>query len=157
MLFLWTITKHGKIWLDGEAFRRIAVNLLPPEFVCREVSFVGDQSLINIYITLPEKDDPRKRLEVTGDFERFFEPTGIAARINWIRETPEEYVSDYPILKKPIFWATAAGGLAAVANLGVRGVLWAAGAALAGYAVSWTILSEEGKNIIKKIAKDFRR
>ncbi|MDR1134222.1 MAG: hypothetical protein LBL05_08655 [Synergistaceae bacterium] len=157
MLFLWTITKHGKIWLDGDAFRRLAVNRLPPEFVCQEVSFVGDQSLMNIYITLPEKDDPQKRLAVTDSFEQFFEPTGIMVHINWIRKTPEEYAAAYPILKKPIFWAAVAGGIAAVANLGIRGVLWAAGAALLGYAVSWLILSDEGKNVIKKIVKDFRR
>ena len=157
MLFLWTITKHGKIWLDGEAFRRIVVNRLPPEFVCQEVSFVGDQSLMNIYITLPEKDDPQKRLAVTDSFEQFFETAGIAANINWIRKTPEEYASAYPILKKPIFWASVVGGIAAVANLGIRGVLWAAGAGLIGYAVSWMILSDEGKKTIKKIVKDFRR
>lgn len=157
MLFLWTVTKHGKIWLDGEVFRGLVVNRLPPEFVCQEVSFVGDQSLMNIYITLPEKDDPQKRLAVADSFERFLEPMGIAAHINWIRKTPEEYASAYPILKKPIFWAAVTGGIAAVANLGILGVLWAAGAALAGYAVSWIILSDEGKKIIKKIAKDFRR
>jgi hypothetical protein len=157
MLFLWTVTKHGKIWLDGEAFRRIVVNRLPPEFVCQEVSFVGDQSLMNIYIALPEKDDPQKRLAITDGFERFFETMGIAAHINWIRKTPEEYASTYPILKKPVFWAAAAGGVAAVANLGIRGVLWATGAALIGYAVSWMILSEDGKNTIKKVLKDFRR
>jgi hypothetical protein len=157
MLFLWTITKHGKIWLDGEAFRRIVVNRLPPEFVCQEVSFVGDQSLMNIYITLPEKDDPQKRLAVTDSFEQFFDTLGIAAHINWIRKTPEEYASAYPILKKPVFWAAVAGGIASVANLGIRGVLWAAGAALIGYAVSWMILSEDGKNIIKKLVRDFRR
>jgi hypothetical protein len=157
MLFLWTTTKHGKIWLDGEAFRRLAVDRLPSEFVCQEVSFVGDQNLMNIYITLPEKDDPQKRLAVTDSFERFFETMGIVAHINWIRKTPEEYASAYPILKKPVFWAAVIGGIGAVANLGIRGVLWAAGAALIGYAVSWMILSVEGKNIIKKIVKDFRR
>jgi hypothetical protein len=112
---------------------------------------------MNIYIALPEKDDPQKRLAVTDSFEQFFDTLGIAAHINWIRKTPEEYASAYPILKKPVFWAVAAGGISAVANLGIRGVLWAAGAALVGYAVSWMILSEEGKNIIKKTVKDFRR
>ncbi|MDR3165055.1 MAG: hypothetical protein LBU13_05715 [Synergistaceae bacterium] len=157
MLFLWTITKHGKIWLDGEAFRRIVVNRLPSEFVCQEVSFVGDQSLLNIYITLPEKDDPQKRFAVTDSFEQFFGSMGITVHINWIRKTPEEYASAYPILKKPIFWAAVAGGISVVANLGIRGVLWAAGGALIGYAVSWMILSDDGKSIIKKITKDFRR
>jgi hypothetical protein len=158
MLFLWTTTKHGKIWLDGDAFRRIVVDRLPPEFVCQEVSFIGDQSLLNIYITLPEKDDPQKRLAVADNFEQIFEMMGIAAHINWIRKAPDEYVSAYPILEKPVFWAAVAGGIASVAKLGIRGVLWAAGAALIGYAISWMILSDEGKNnIIKKIVKDFRR
>jgi hypothetical protein len=156
MLFLWTITKRGKIWLDGDAFRQIVATRLPAEFNCQEVSFVGDQSLLNIYITIPEQDDPQKRAAASDKIEEFFRPTGITVRIHWTRKLPDEYIKVPPIWKKPIAWAGLAGGVAAVANLGVRGVSWVIGAGLAGFAVSWLILSEEGGRLASKVAKDIK-
>jgi hypothetical protein len=160
MLFLWTITKHGKIWIDGDAFRQIVAGRLPSDFSCQEVSFVGDQNLLNIYITLPEQDDPQKRLALMDKFEEFFRPTGIAIHIHWTRKAPDEYSVVVPIWKKPVFWALIAGGAAALANLGLRGILWVAGLTVLGYVISWIILSEDGNKLISKLVsdiKEFRR
>ncbi len=160
MLFLWTITKRGKIWLDGDAFRQIVAKRLPPDFYCQEVSFVGDQNLLNIYITLPEQDDPQKRLALMDKFEDFFKPMGIAVHLHWTRRAPDESQGKQALWKKPLFWAGAAGGVAGLANLGMRGILWVAGSTCAGYLVSWLALSEDGNKLISKIVsdiKDFRR
>lgn len=159
MLFLWTITKKGKIWLDGEAFREIVAKRLPPDFYCQEVSFVGDQNLLNIYITLPEKDDPQKRLALMDKFEEFFKPLGIAVHIHWTRTAPDEHAGA-PMWRKPLFWAAAAGGVAGLANLGLKGIVWVLGSTCIGYVVAWIALSEDGKKLISKLIsdiKDFRR
>ncbi|MDR1966258.1 MAG: hypothetical protein LBQ36_06070 [Synergistaceae bacterium] len=160
MLFLWTITKRGKIWIDGDAFRQIVAKRLPPEFYCQEVSFVGDQNLLNIYITLPEQDDPQKRLALMDKFEGFFKPTGIAVHIHWTRRPPDEYPGALPIWKKPLSWAAAAGGIAGLAHLGIKGLAWLLGSAILGYVISWIILSEDGNKLISRFVndiKDFRR
>jgi hypothetical protein len=156
MLFLWTITKRGKIWIDGDAFRQIVSKRLPDGFSCQEISFVGDQNLLNIYITLPERDDPQKRLALMDKFEELFRPTGIAINIHWTRRAPEEYSVKLPIWKKPVFWAIVAGAITGIANLGLRGILWVAGATAAGYLISWLFLCEEGNKLIEKIVKDIK-
>ena len=46
MLFLWTTTKHGKIWLDGEEFKQIVSKRLPKSYYCQEIAFVGEKNLI---------------------------------------------------------------------------------------------------------------
>ncbi|MDR3281205.1 MAG: hypothetical protein LBT23_11915 [Synergistaceae bacterium] len=160
MLFLWTITKRGKIWIDGDAFRQIVSNRLPEDFSCQEVSFVGDQNLLNIYITLPEQDDPQKRLALMDKFEEFFRPTGISIHVHWTRKAPDEYSASTPIWKKPLFWAGVAGGVTGITNLGLRGILWVAGATILGYVISWILFSEDGNKLITKAItdiKDFRR
>lgn len=159
MLFLWTSTKYGKIWLDGEAFRQIVSKRLPADFCCQEVSFVGDQNLLNIYVTLPDKDDPQKRLALIDKFEEFFRPMGVAVHVHWTRRAPDEYDA-LPLWKKPLSWGAAAGGAAGLINLGMKGVAWVLGSALCGYVIAWFVLSEDGNKLISKLVsdiKDFRR
>jgi hypothetical protein len=156
MLFLWTITKRGKIWLDGEAFRQIVVKRLPTGFYCQEVSFVGDQNLLNIYVTLPEKDDPQKRLALMDKFEEFFKPIGIAVHVHWTRTSAEDVPGGMNIWQKPLFWSAVAGGVTGLANLGLKGILWVAMATVFGYLVSWLALSEEGRRIIGKLVRDIK-
>ncbi|MDR1508230.1 MAG: hypothetical protein LBS53_01165 [Synergistaceae bacterium] len=156
MLFLWTITKRGKIWIDGDAFRQIIASRLPADFYCQEVSFVGDQSLLNIYLTLPDQSDPQKRMTLTDKFVEFFRPSGINVHIHWTRKAPDEYSSAVAMWKKPLFWAASAGGIAGLANLGIRGIAWVSGAALLGYVISWIILSEDGNKLITKLVTDIK-
>ena len=156
MLFLWTITKRGKIWLDGDAFKQIVTDRLSSDFYCREVSFVGDRSQLNIYITIPDQDDPKKRMALADKFEALFKPAGITVCVHWIRRTPDEYSVVSPIWSKPAFWAAAAGGLTAIVNLGIGGVIWVAAASLAGYVLSWILLSEDGNKLVNKIISDVK-
>jgi hypothetical protein len=160
MIFLWTTTKYGKIWLDGEAFRQTVIQRLPPDFYCQEVSFVGEQSLLNIYVTLPDNDEPQKRLALIDKLEEFFKPLGIAVHVHWVRRSPDEYDKAQPLWKKPVTWAAVFGGAAAVANLGLSGLAWVLGSGIASYIVAWLILSEEGNKLVAKFIsdlKDFRR
>ena len=156
MLFLWTITKRGKIWLDGDAFKQIVTDRLSSDFYCQEVSFVGDQNQLNIYITIPDQDDPQQRLALTDKFEALFRPAGITVCVHWVRKAPDEYSVVSPIWNKPAFWAAVTGGLAGIANLGIGGVAWVAGASLAGYVISWILLSEDGNKLVKKIISDIK-
>ena len=156
MLFLWTITKRGKIWLDGDAFKQIVSKRLPPDFYCQEVSFVGDQNLLNIYIVLPEKDDPQKRLALMDKFEEFFKPMGIAVHVHWTRRAPDDLPGARTLWQKPLAWAAAAGGVVGLANLGLRGIIWVAIAAILGYGISWFALSDEGRGIIARLIKEIK-
>ena len=61
MLFLWTTTKLGKIWIDGDAVKQIIARRLPQELYVQEVSFIGEKALLNIYIAAP--DDWRRLIE----------------------------------------------------------------------------------------------
>jgi hypothetical protein len=117
---------------------------------------VGDQSLLNIYITLPDQDDPQKRLALADKFEEFFRPAGIAVRVHWTRKAPDEYSNVVPMWRKPLLWAAVAGGITALANLGIHGVAWVAGVALAGYVISWVIMSEDGNKLVSKLTKDLK-
>ncbi len=156
MLFLWTITKRGKIWLDGDAFRQIVAKRLPSDFYCQEVSFVGDQNLLNIYITLPDQDDPQKRLALIDKFDEFFRPMGISVHVHWTRRAPTDSEASLPLWRQPLFWAASAGGVAALLNLGIKGFLWVIGATVVGYAVAWTALSEDGQKMVAKLVKDIK-
>jgi hypothetical protein len=156
MLFLWTITKRGKIWIDGDAFRQIVASRLPAEFHCQEVSFAGDQNLLNIYLTLPDQNDPQKRLALTDKLAELFRPTGIMVHIHWTRKAPDEYPSPAAVWKKPLFWAALAGGITGLANLGIYGIAWVVGTALLGYVISWIILSEDGNKLITKLVADIK-
>ena len=88
MLFLWTITKRGKIWLDGDGFKQIVASHLPPSITCQEVSFSGDQNLLNIYLVLPDKDDPQKRLSLIDKFDNLFRPSGLGTCVVTLAELP---------------------------------------------------------------------
>ena len=156
MLFLWPITKRGKIWLDGDAFKQIVTDRLSSDFYCQEVSFVGDQNQLNIYITIPDQDDPKKRMALADKFEALFRPAGIVVCVHWIRRAPEEYAAVSPIWGKPILWAAITGGLTGIVNLGIGGVVLVAGASLAGYVVSWILLSEDGNKLVNKIINDIK-
>jgi hypothetical protein len=156
MIFLWTITKNGKIWLDGDAFRQIISKRLPADFFCQEVSFVGDQNLLNIYVTLPDKDDPQKRLAIIDKFEEFFRPLGIAVHVHWTRQAPDELGNAAPLWKRPLFWAAAAGGAAGLLNLGLKGIAWLLGATVCGYIIAWLAVTEDGNKLISKLVSDIR-
>ena len=45
MLFLWTTTKLGKIWVDGDAIKLIISKRLPQELYVQEISFIGEKNL----------------------------------------------------------------------------------------------------------------
>jgi hypothetical protein len=160
VLFLWTITKNGKIWLDGETFRQIVAKRLPADFYCQEVSFVGDQNLLNIYVTLPDNDDPQKRLAIIDKFEEFFSPLGIAVHVHWIRKAPDELGDSLPLWKKPLFWAAVGGGAAGLVNLGPKGIAWVVGSTISCYIIGWLAVTKDGNKLIEKFVndiKDFRR
>ena len=69
MLFLWTTTKLGKIWVDGDAIKLIISKRLPQELYVQEISFIGEKNLLNAYIAAPEDTN----LETKSALERRFE------------------------------------------------------------------------------------
>ncbi|MDL2298685.1 hypothetical protein LJC40_06025 [Synergistaceae bacterium OttesenSCG-928-D05] len=157
MLFLWTTTDLGKIWLDGEGFRQIIAKRLPQGYYCQEVSFLGEQNLLNIYITLPDSDAESKKLALEEKFKALFAECGILAEISWLYIAPQDNPKAMPAWRLPIFWAGATALFVSVIRMGFKGVLWAIVAAVLGYGVSWLVLTEDGNKFVDKIVEQFRR
>ncbi len=157
MLFLWTTTKLGKIWLDGDAFRQIISKRLPEGFYCQEVSFVGEKNLLNIYITLPEGDNEEDKLRLEKRFTEIFSKLGMSVHINWINIAPQDNPKTNPVWTLPLFWAASAATLTALVHLGLKGILWSLLAAVIGYAISWILLTEDGKKQVALLFEQFRR
>lgn len=157
MLFLWTITKRGKIWLDGDGFKQIVASRLPQNIACQEVSFSGDQNLLNIYLVLPDKDDPQKRLSLIDKFDNLFRPSGLAVHIHWTQRAPQNEDPSGPLWRSPLFWSVGVAGVIALAQLGLMGIFRVAVAAVLAYGVSWFTLSEDGRKQIDRLIKEFRR
>lgn len=157
MLFLWTTTKLGKIWLDGDSFRQIVSKRLPEGYYCQDVSFVGEKDLLNIYIALPDVDSPEEKLELENKFKVLLSKSGIVSNINWIHTAPQDNPKSTPMWKLPLFWTAAAGIVTALLHLGLKGILWSLFASIIGYGVSWIFLTEDGQKQVSAMKEQFRR
>ena len=157
MLFLWSTTKLGKIWIDGDSFRQIISKRLPEGYYCQEVSFIGDENLLNVYITLPENDIEEDRARLENKIRDIFTKSGMSVHINWINIAPQDNPKTNPVWTLPLFWAGAAASLTALVHLGLKGILWSLFAAIIGYGVSWILLTEDGKKQVSIIKQQFRR
>lgn len=157
MLFLWTTTKLGKVWVDGENLRQIVVRRIPSGYYCQEVSFIGSENLLNIYITVPEQNDADEQKKLVGRFETLFAKSGIVARVNWLHVAPQDNPRANPVWHLPLFWAGAAALFTAIVHMGFAGILWSMFAAVIGYGVSWVVLTEDGQKQINALFEHFRR
>lgn len=157
MLFLWTTTKLGKIWIDGDAAKQIIARRLPQELYVQEVSFIGEKALLNIYIAAPEERPTRDRDAIEKKFASFFKPCGISVQINWVNIAPHENRKATPLWMLPTFWGAAAAGVTALFHMGLAGVLWSIFFAVIGYGVAWLFLTEDGRKRINALYELFRR
>lgn len=157
MLFLWTTTKLGKIWLDGDALRQIVAKRLPQELYVQEVSFIGEKNLLNVYIAAPEDTDREMKTALEIKIANIFNKSGIAVQLNWVNIAPQDNKKTTPIWTLPLFWAGAAAGLTALFHMGISGILWAIFTAVVAYGVSWIIITEDGQKQIAILREHFRR
>lgn len=157
MLFLWTTTKYGKIWVDGDSFKQIVAKRLPNDFYCQELSFIGEKNLLNIYITVPENASSEQKYKLEEKFNSIFSKSGISLQTNWVNVAPQDNPKTTPVWLLPIFWAGAASALTAVIQLGLKGILWTLFAAIIGYGISWIFLTEDGQKQVATILEQFRR
>lgn len=156
MLFLWTTTKYGKIWLDGESFKQIVTKRLPKDYFCKDVSFVGEKNLLNIYLAVPENTPVTGKYELDEKFRELFAKSGISVNIDWIEVALQDSPKATPIWTMPLFWAGAAAAFTALFHLGIKGILYSLFAAVIGYGVSWVLLTEDGQKQVKSLIKQFR-
>lgn len=157
MLFLWTTTKLGKIWLDGDAFRAIVSKRLPAGFYCHEVNFIGEKNLLNIHITMSDENAVDEKAKLERKFEELFSKSGIATHVSWMYVSPQDNPKATPLWTLPLFWAAVAAALTAVVHLGLKGILWSLFAAIIGYGVSWLFVTEDGQKQITSLMEQFRR
>ena len=157
MLFLWTTTKLGKIWLDGDSVKQIIARRLPQELYVQEVSFIGENALLNVYIAAPEERPAGERGAIEEKLSALFAPAAINVQINWVNIAPHENRKTTPIWTLPTFWGAAAAGVTALFHMGLSGVLWSIFFAVIGYGVAWLILTEDGRKKIEALIELFRR
>lgn len=157
MLFLWTTTELGKVWIDGEALRQIIAKRIPAGYYCQEVSFIGADNLLNIYIAVSDDGDTEKKRELEEKFQELFSKSGIMARVIWLYVAPQDNPKTTPIWHLPVFWAGAAALGAAIVHMGISGILWAIFAAVISYGVSWVVLTEDGQKQLNALIEHFRR
>lgn len=157
MLFLWTTTKYGKIWVDGEGFKQIVTKRLPKSYYCQEISFIGEKNLLNIQITAPDTNTEEQRTFFEKKFFDIFNPSGVTTQVNWLNVAPEDNPSFTPIWMLPVFWAGVAATFVALINLGLKGVLWSFFALVAGYLISWVLLTEDGQRQVSNLTRRIRR
>lgn len=157
MLFLWKTTKYGKVWIDGDLFKRLVSKRLPKNYYCQEVTFTGEKDLLNIQITAPEGSTAEDKKGFEEKFSGLFGKSGVSMQISWLSVAPQDDPNAVPIWMLPPFWAGVAAALAALIHLGIRGILWTIFAAILGYAISWVFLTEDGQREISDILSHFRR
>lgn len=157
MLFLWTTTELGKVWIDGESLRQIIAKRIPAGYYCQEVSFIGAENLLNIYIAVSDDGDTDKKRELEEKFRELFAKSGILAKVSWLYVAPQDNPKTTPIWHLPLFWAGAAALCTAIVHMGFSGVLWSVFAAVIGYGVSWVVLTEDGQKQVNALIEHFRR
>lgn len=157
MLFLWTTTELGKIWIDGEMLRQIVTKRIPSGYYCQEVSFIGQENLLNIYITVPDQNVTDEKKEIEIKIAELFAKSGIQARVNWLYVAPQDNPKTTPMWRLPIFWAAVASLCTAIVHMGFSGILWSVFAAVIGYGVSWVAITEDGQKQLEALFEHFRR
>ncbi len=157
MLFLWTTTKLGKIWIDGDSVRQIIAKRLPQELYVQEVSFIGEKALLNVYVAAPDGFPSAERSALETKFSGLFGPSGVSVQMNWMNVAPQDDRKTLPVWMLPIFWGGAAAGATALFHMGIGGVLWSIFFAVIGYGVAWLALTEDGRKQISALGELFRR
>ncbi|MBR4400629.1 MAG: hypothetical protein IKT09_02920 [Synergistes sp.] len=157
MLFLWTATKLGKIWIDGDAAKLIISKRLPREFYVQDVSFLGEKNLLNAYIAVSEDVPAEKKQALEARIGELFERSGITAQINWLNVAPQDNKKTNPLWTMPLFWAAAAAAATALFHMGIRGIVWSVFSAVAAYGAAWVLVTEDGHRQIAALKEHFRR
>lgn len=157
MLFLWSANKYGKIWLDGEPLRLAVSSKLPEGCRCQEVSFLGEKSLLNIFVSGPEHLPAGQKKCADEDIGRIFAGSGIVPNVEWIHVAPEDEMHRTAIWRLPLFWAGIAAALTALVFMGLRGILWSLFAGVVGYGISWIAVTEDGRKQLAALIEQIRR
>lgn len=157
MLFLWTTTELGKVWIDGEFLRQMVARRIPAGYYCQEVSFIGAESQLNIYIAVSEDGDVEEKGRLEEKFRTLFMKSGIVTKISWLYVPAQDNPKATPIWQLPLFWAGAAALVTAIFHMGLAGILWSIFAAVIGYGISWIVLTEDGQKQLNSLLEQFRR
>lgn len=157
MLFLWTNTKIGKIWLDGDAIKHTVAKRLPSGFYCQDVSFIGEDGLLNVYVSQPENASTDAKAPIEQKLKDIFGKAGMSVQMNWVSVAPQDNPKTTPMWMLPLFWAAVAAAVTALVHLGLRGILWSLFAAILGYGVSWIFLTEDGQKQVSALMEQFKR
>lgn len=157
MLFLWTTTKLGKVWIDEDAAKLIISRRIPKELYVQDVSFIGEKNLLNAYIAAPEDTDLETRKSLETRFGDLFAKSGITAQLNWVNVAPQDNRKTTPLWMMPLFWAVAAAALTALFHMGIKGIVWSVFAAVVGYGAAWILITEDGRKQIGALKEHFRR
>ena len=145
MLLLWTTTKLGKIWLDGDAIRQIVAKRLPSDLYVQDVALIGESSRLEITIAVPEDTDPDVKTALEEKLSALFARACMTVSIKWLTTAPQDNKKKTPVWTLPLFWAGAAAALTSIYHMGIGGILWAIFTAVVAYGISWIVITEDGQ------------
>lgn len=156
VMYLWKSNKLGKVWIDGDAMRRVVALQLPGGYLCQEASFVGDMDLLNLFISVPEGEPRDKMDRIALLLESRFRGTGINVSIHWTERTKELEETSQAVWKSPLVWAAGAAALVALAQLGFKGLAKSLIAGGVAYGLAWLTVTDEGRKLVRSVVREVR-
>lgn len=166
MFFYWKDGPFGRLWVSKKGLQDVVERFLPEKSRCAELFFDGEGSVLTLSIELQEGMPGEDAKRIERDLACEFSSIGIEKVVLNIVKTEDAKGVEALLanrlcgrfgMEKPIFWAVLAGAVSAAFQLGLRGILCALGWSVAGFLVSFFLLSDEGKKITSKIMSFFKR
>jgi hypothetical protein len=166
LFFYWKDGPLGRLWVSKKGLQDVVERFLPEKSRCAELFFDGERSLLTLSIELQGDllEEDAKRIE--RDLACEFSSIGIEKVVLNVVKTEDAKGVEALLanrlcgrfgMDKPVFWAVLAGAVSAAFQLGLRGILCALGWSVAGFLVSFFLLSDEGKKVTSKIMSFFKR
>lgn len=166
MFFYWKDGPLGRLWVSKKGLQGVVERFLPEKSRCAELFFDGERSLLTLSIELQGDllEEDAKRIE--RDLACEFSSIGIEKVVLNVVKTEDAKGVEALLanrlcgrfgMDKPVFWAVLAGAVSAAFQLGLGGILCALGWSVAGFLVSFFLLSDEGKKVTSKIRSFFKR
>jgi len=166
LFFYWKDGPFGKLWISRRGLTALVERFLPGTYRCADLFFDGETSELTLSIEVPGDNIAEDAKKIEDDLACELSLLGIGGVVVSIVKVEEgkgfENFVPRKLCKnlnvdKPLFWALIVGGVSAVWNLGIKGLIYVAVWAGIGYLASFFLLSDEGKKLIFKVLSLFRR
>jgi len=155
MYYFWRKTELGKISLSRDGFVRYISAFLREPFTCHHVTLSPADSTLFLGIGCPEDSSPLDHRVVQERVVEAIRQLGLSTRITWIEQenvSVRSLISGV-LVNRPILWGVVGFAIAALFIMGLKWFLLAGIMGALCFGVSRALLSERGRELIRKIHK----